>query len=357
MSDKPTNVFIVLTGVSGNLGDAVIRRRVLEWVRGTGTIHAYLGRTTPGWVEQIGLRDGEIPYNAGQRKLWLRKLLFGPGPRALVFDPGEVPLGKEHLKSEAVFLLMALIVRIRGGVIVRPPRAVGDYHALTAWFYRLSCRLSQVVLWRDAASLAKMRVGKLVPDTAFGEPRVPGRPASERRTILVSMRGKRAFPDEAWFAGIAEFAASGDYEIVAMSQVDEDEERSRELAESFGEGVARYLPWGSRGDAEQELAIRALYEECALVVSDRLHVLILSAQAGAVPVEIARKPKPKVADHFATVGLTEVSLDAEQATAETVVEFLRFQETRHDEVSLRLADAHTRLDSEVQRLATLIVKA
>lgn len=32
---------------------SIIRRRTLDWVRGAREVHAYVGATTPGWVDQL----------------------------------------------------------------------------------------------------------------------------------------------------------------------------------------------------------------------------------------------------------------------------------------------------------------
>lgn len=349
------HVFVILTGVSGNLGDAVIRRRVLEWSRGLGRIHAYVGRTTDGWLEQLQMRPEEAVYRANRRRDWLKKLVFGPGPKVLVFDPGEVPLGTAHLKSELMFLAIVIAVRMRGGVVFRPPRAVGDYNPLVGAIYRLSSRFTQMTLWRDSESMSRMRVGVLTPDTAFGEPSSKD-PGVERDVLLISMRGKRPLPSDAWFDGIAAFAREAGLHIVAASQVDEDERRSEEIAAKFGSDIASFEPWGDRSDLEQERIVRELYKRCSLVISDRLHVLILSAQAGAVPTELAPSPKPKVRTHFATIGFDDVSFDTAGASAEEVNAFLRTQATRADELATKLAAAREELDGAVRRFQALVAK-
>ncbi|MCS5723245.1 hypothetical protein N1028_18540 [Herbiconiux sp. CPCC 203407] len=354
MPAKKRQLFIVLTGVSGNLGDAVIRRRILNWVRGTGEVHAYLGRTTPGWVEQIALTPDEHSYDAQSRKAWLKKLVFGRGPRAWIFDPGEVPLGRAHLKSELVFLVIAALVRIRGGKIIRPPRAVGEYDRLVGALYRWSARLSQEVLWRDKASLALMKVGKLVPDTAFSEPRVAGEPFAERKIIIVSLRGKRPYPDAAWFDAVRAVAAETGFRVNVVSQVDEDETRSAEIAAQLGEEIADYLPWGTRSDAEQEQYVRDLYQRTALVISDRLHVLILAALAGAIPSEAVSKPKPKVEQHFGVAGYPGTTLDTSGASAAEIADFLTRQLDRSAELDAALTSANARLATEIARIRSLL---
>ena len=338
--------------MSGNLSDAVIRWRVLEWSRGLGPIHAYVGRTSRGWVEQLQFTGDEIVYPAHRRREWLRKLIFGGGHRTLIFDPGEVPLGAAHLKSEVVFLAVVLAVRARGGIVFRPPRAVGEHNRLVGAIYRLSAKLSNVTLWREQSSLDLMRVGRLAPDTAFGEPRsvVGGR---SRDVLLVSMRGKRPFPTQSWIDGVRGFAAAAALNIVVCSQVDEDELRSAEIAAAFGRDIARHEVWGTLSDLDQERRVRELYTRCALVVSDRLHVLILSAQAGAVPVELAADPKPKVRTHFATVGIEGISLNVAGVEPAEIIAFLKLQATRSKEISEKLDLARVALGDEIARVKSL----
>ena len=278
--------------MSGNLGDAVIRRRVLAWVEGTGERHVYVGGTTPGWLEQLQLTPDDVVYTAAARRKWLKGLLFGRRTRALVYDPGEVPLGTAHLKPELVFLVIALWSRLRGTYVVRPPRAVAHYHWATGMMHRWSCRLANVVMWRDEDSKDRMRVGRLVPDTAFNEPAGPSTDAPRDR-LLLSLRGARALPSDAWFEAVTSVAAREGLRLTVASQVDEDEARSAELAERLG---CELIPWGDDGDLSRERSRRLTYAESMAVVSDRLHVLLLAAQAGAVPVEVVEHPRPKVAD-------------------------------------------------------------
>ncbi|HEY0258518.1 MAG TPA: polysaccharide pyruvyl transferase family protein [Lacisediminihabitans sp.] len=352
-SIRKPEVYVILTGVSGNLGDAVIRRRVLEWIRGLGQIHAYVGRTTPGWLDQLGIRPGEVVYAAGARRDWLRGLLFGPGKKIMVFDPGEVPLGREHLRSELMFLVIVFWVRLRGGLVFRPPRAIGEISPLTGWLYQASSRLSNVVLWRERLSYERMRVGRLVPDTAFAEPRLEGIAWADRREVVISMRGKREFPSEEWFAGIRDFAASHGFRLVLLSQVAEDEARTRELADRFGP-IAEYLPWGDRGDLQQERFIRARYLSCAMAISDRLHVLILAAQAGAMPVEVVPLPKLKVEQHFSTIGMGGISFGTAGRSAADISCFLGDQLRRRDELNDKMAAAANVLENEVQSLRRMV---
>lgn len=351
---RPVELFVVSTGVSGNLGDAVIRRRVLAWVEGLGTRHVYVGRTTEGWLEQLQLDPADVLYRAADRRRWLLKLMFGRGRRALVYDPGEVPLGRAHLKSEIVFFLMGVWLRLRGSVVVRPPRAVAHYERATGTFHRLACRTSNVVLWRDRPTVDRMRCGKLVPDTAFSEPAGP-RSDLDRNLLVISLRGPRPVPTEAWFEAVATFAAKESLQITVVSQVDEDVERSAEVAGRLAAAGATLLPWGDGSDLDREIELRATYARTAIVISDRLHVLLLAAQAGATPIEAVISPAPKVGTHFATAGIENITLDVAELDAPTIVAWLdRRAVGRSDEISASVDAARAKLDDEVRIIRALI---
>lgn len=345
MSSRAT-IFVVSTGVSGNLGDAVIRRRVLSWVDGLGPRHVYIGGTSPGWFEQLQLDKADHVYRAEQRREWLKRLLFGKGPRALVYDPGEVPLGREHLKSELIFLVIGIVLRIRGAVVIRPPRAIAHVHPLTRIIHRWACRLSDVVLWRDLESFQSMMCGTLAPDTAFAEPVGP-RPvaAGTRARLVISLRGKRPLPSDEWFAAMAAFAHRQGLQITVLSQVDEDEDRTVEVAERLGAAIIR---WGDGdGDLAREVERRNVYAEAHTVISDRLHVLLLAAKAGAAPREVVASPVAKVRTHFAVAHIESISLDTDGLTSDAIVDWLEERDQGTTSDLGRLEEAQRELATEV----------
>ncbi|WZH52238.1 MAG: hypothetical protein PIR53_19765 [Nocardioides alkalitolerans] len=344
---NPPELFIVSTGVSGNLGDAVIRRRVLRWFETGTTRHVYVGRTTPGWVEQLELPPADVTYGAGERRAWLKKLLFGRGRRVLVFDPGEVPLGREHLKSELIFLFIGIVLRVRGAAVVRPPRAVAHVDRPTAWLHRMGCLLSQTVMWRDADSHRTMRCGDLTPDTAFGEPR--REQADEPHRLAISLRGARALPPDAWFEAVAEFSRTSGLLITLSTQVDEDRQRSAELADRFRSlgATVDHMEWTDASDLEHERRLRDLYTECKIVISDRLHVLLIAAKCGAIPTEVVPSPKSKCRTHFATAGIHDISFDVAGVPTADIVSFLESAADRGPEIVGLVDAAEARLNAYV----------
>src|SRR5690606_973720 len=71
-----------------------------------------------------------------------------------------------------------------------------------------------------------------------------------------------------------------------------------------------------------EKTVLDIYGRTRLVVSDRLHVLAIAGVNGASIAELAPQPSGKVSNHFAQVGLYDVSTDASIATVSEQCDFL-----------------------------------
>ncbi|MET3932809.1 polysaccharide pyruvyl transferase family protein [Arthrobacter sp. OAP107] len=344
---------IVLTGAYGNIGDAVIRRRVLNWVRDLGEIHAYVGNAPGGWIEQMGFEPDDRVYSAASSFSWM-KLVFAPRrPKALVFDPGEISLARNSIRSELLTLALTFLVRMRGGVVVRPPRGISQSSGLGLFVHRLGARFAKINLWRTQRSFDIVGDGSVVPDTAFQEPFVPGLPWDQRRTLVISMRGKRKFPSDAWFSSMDLLAQDHGYCVVVLSQVREDEERSREIAERL---KGRHLEWGSRSDLDHERLVRGVYSESAVVISDRLHVLVLAAVAGCIPIEVSDSPRTKVSEHFAQIGVHNMVIDSAIHSAEDIVRRAKDACRQRSRTQRALSVARELLDIEEMRIKGAIDK-
>ncbi|WP_242086153.1 hypothetical protein [Microbacterium lacticum] len=353
MSSRPTRTLVSLTGPAGNLGDALIRRGGLEWALDTSDeLVAYVGDAPDVWLRQLGVPTGtRVLRSKRSVARWLWLLATAPRHPVLVFEAGEVPLDRGNVLREVVFLAETLIVRLKRGVVVRPTRGIRAPTNPALWLHARAARLSQIALWRDAASAALAGGGRVVPDIGFGAGVRPGLPACERDELIVSLRGARALPDDAWFAAVRDAAASAGLRIRTVVQVREDETRARELADALG-GV--FEPWGDTDPVVQEDALRARYDRARLVVSDRMHVLVLAALSGAVPAELVPHPTGKITAAFESIGLRGLSLDAADGDAEAMREFLVGQLGRADEVRGRVAQAADELASvEAEVRATI----
>lgn len=334
----PTGTFVSLTGPAGNIGDALIRRGGLEWAIGTSDeLVTYVGEGPDVWLRQLGIPNGTRVLR-GKRSVakWLWLLATSPGHPVLVFEAGEVPLDRGNVVRELVFLAETLIVRAKRGVVVRPPRGIRGATQPALWLHARAARLSQIALWRDAASAALAGGGRVVPDVGFAAGIREGAPDAERDELIVSLRGAREMPDAAWVEAVRDTAASAGLRIRTVVQVREDEERARELASVLG-GI--FEPWGSTDPIAQEAALRERYDRARLVISDRMHVLVLAALSGAVPAELVPSPTRKITEAFATIGLHGLTHDAAAHSADQMRALLTAQLVRTDDVRTRVADA------------------
>jgi len=86
-----------------------------------------------------------------------------------------------------------------------------------------------------------------------------------------------------------------------------------------------------------------VYDRARLVISDRMHVLVLAALSGAVPLELVPEPTRKITAAFATIGLSDTTADASTLSADGMLDCMRHQLARREEVSDRVAAAAAEL--------------
>ncbi|WP_455835208.1 hypothetical protein [Pseudarthrobacter siccitolerans] len=335
MQTKKT--FVCLTGDYPNIGDALIRRRSLAWARqNEQKVNAFVGRAPDIWCKQIGLGSDDVVYRQEDVASWILELVRAPRRSLLVLEPGEVDLRDNQYKWEILVLLFTLIVRLKGGVVVRPPRALRNPGKVVKFIHALGVRLSQYSYWREASSLSLMKTGLLAPDIGFSEPPYGVSPTANRKFLTISLRGAREIPSDSWFEAVRDVAKLKGLDIVVVSQVRQDEKRSSEIALRLNGQMHNFE---DRDDFEHEEYLRNIYSLSELVVSDRLHVLILAALGGATPCEIVPNPSGKIARHFETVGLPEISFDCAQADTAEIHNFLTGIVARRDEVSAQFRKA------------------
>lgn len=337
-----TRTFVSLTGPAGNIGDALIRRGQLDWVRDTSDeLVVYVGDAPDGWMRHVAVPDDAILLRTKRsvgRWLWL--LATAPPRPVLVFEAGEVPLDRGNVLRELVFLAETVIVRLKRGIVVRPPRGIRAPTDPARRIHARAARMSQFPLWRDAVSAGLVGGDRVVPDIGFGAGIRPGRPWTDRDDLLVSLRGPRPHPGPAWIAAVRATASTHGLRIRTVVQVREDEDRARELAAELD---GTFEAWGDRDALAQETLLRERYDGAKLVISDRMHVLVLAALSGAVPVELVPAPTRKITEAFATIGLHDVSIDAAAHTPTELERMLAARLGTTDEVRARVEDAARRL--------------
>jgi len=350
---RPTRTFVSLTGPAGNIGDALIRRETLRWASGTSDeLVAYTGDAPDVWLTQLGVPDDAIVLRSKKSvPRWLWMLLTAPRRPVLVFEAGEIPLDRGNGMRELVFLAETLIVRLKGGAVIRPPRGIRAPSWPAAGIHRLAARLSQVTLWRDASTMEIARSGRLAPDIGFSAGRRAGLDWRDRTELVVSLRGARPLPNAEWIRAVRESAEREGLRIRTVVQVREDEDRARELAHLLG---GEFEPWGDTDPLAHEERLRERYDAARLVISDRMHVLVLAALSGAVPLELVPDPTAKITDAFSAIGLDGITLDASATDPARMREVLRATPERAAQVTERVRAAESSLTGIREKIGAAI---
>lgn len=339
---RRTVTFVSLTGPEGNIGDALIRRETLRWALHTSDqLVVYAGASPDVWLRQLGVpADATVLRTKKSVPRWLWMLATSRARPVLVFEAGEVPLHRGNELRELVFLAETVVVRLKRGIVIRPPRGIRAPSNPSTWLHARAARLSQIALWRDARSAQLVGGTSVVPDIGFASI-TRGTSDGARTELIVSLRGARPMPDSDWIEAVRSTADAEGLRIRTVVQVREDESRARELAVALG---AQFDAWGDTDSVEQESRLRDRYSRARLVISDRMHVLVLAAVDGACVAEMVPAPTGKITAAFATIGIHDITLDATGAKPAEMRDFLTTQLGRATSLGERIDDARRQLD-------------
>ena len=156
-------------------------------------------------------------------------------------------------------------------------------------------------------------------------------------------------PDDEWVAKVRRLADRLGLEPSVVAQIERDGPLAVELAERLG---CRALPWLDDNHARQEERLREVYRDSALVLSDRLHAVVIAATEGAVPIALSSGPMDKVSRTLEGAGIHATSvrrdLGDESAFETTVDDAL----ARRAEIMDAVVDARRRLTAVTDQLRT-----
>ncbi|KQQ92584.1 hypothetical protein ASF62_12090 [Leifsonia sp. Leaf325] len=346
------DIFVPGVGQYDNIGDIILRRQLIAWLKPLGRLHVYVGASPEGYAESLGVGADDVVYRSFSS--WYRAGLSRAwgGTAHYVFKPGEIQLTIIGMKEHVVVLPLLALLRLRGGTVVRVGSGARDFAPLPRLLMRPSIALSQLTAWRDGTTAAYLG-GEVMPDLAFGEGAGPSTDAAaeSRDTIVVSMRSDRPAPGAAWVSGIRRFAADQGLRIEVVTQVLRDRQRSRDLAAALGADLA---DWDGSDHAGQEDTLRAVYDRTALAVSDRLHVLIAASTEGAAPIALLVDGSGKIDRHFEAAGVSGVGVPSSGLTEDEIVAALATALQRGPAVRASLANARGELELMRGRVEVLI---
>ena len=296
--------WVALAGQFDNVGDTLHRRVLVRSLRGSEALNLHVGRAPASFLAGLGLDGTERLYTSARD--WAGSAFARSGRGSLLaFSSGEIRLSRARALRELALSPVTARVRSRGGRIARIGVAAGNgglfEDPVTERILRAAIRRTDLVAWREPRSQSMFDDAILIPDLGFagGGSGLHALP-SVRPKLALTMRFDRPLPPRSWLEGIKTFASRADLEVIVTSQVRRDNGRSRDLARELN---STFDPWPVDHDhKEREDHLRRLYRECALVVSDRLHALILASTEGAAIAAATTSPSEKIPLHFAAIG-------------------------------------------------------
>jgi len=361
-------IFVPARGQYENIGDILLRRQLLDWLRESGPLHVYVGHSTPGYDEGLRLRPEDTVYRSF-RSWYLAALRSAArGTASYVFKPGEIQLTLVGMKEHLSMLPVVALVRARGGAVARVGVGSRNFSPLPRALMAPSIALSSISLWRDGETARYLRRGAVMPDLGFGEGGVDGAagPAHRRGgadgdggrdVLVVSMRSDLTYaadPPDAWCDAVVAFAARHGLAIRTATQVSVDDEKAERLARRLG-GEA--LRWDGAAHDAQEERLRELYRRALVTVSDRLHVLVAAVTEGSVPAALLTDGSDKISRHFAAAGVHDIAVPTAGLDADEIVERLDDILARRDSILGFTARARRRLATAKRHVGAVLAGA
>lgn len=353
---KDLPVYVWCTGQDDNIGDVVLRRRLLDELRPFGRLHVFLSDASHEFVDALGLAQDDVVYRAHEE--WKAALAAHArrGPVLSVGKPGELQVDRVALRRSLRRLFLNRRVARHGGLVVQLGVGARRQPDRLMSLFRLAFRYHDKILWRDPQSQAHFKLGSVMPDWGFADfgPLRPAAPAlgdSPRDLLAISMRGDRPLPGRAWQEAVRTFCQESGLKPVLVTQVRRDGERSRILAHEL---EAYLVDWDDQTHAAQEIRLRDIYARSALTLSDRLHVLIVALTEGSVPLCLLDREEHKIGRHFDAVDYPGASLDVSDLRSDGIVRHLHAAQARVAEARAARAAAIDMIGAVGQDLRRLV---
>lgn len=308
---RRTKIFVVGHGQQDNIGDSVLRRAMLNALRDEGDLVVHAGSNDENFLSGLGVTEADSVV--GSSRSWLAQglaaMLRGE-LMAVGLNAGEAQLSARYTYHTAPAYALAIAARLTG----RPVFMTGvglKAGGRKVWLAPLRLATGgkkALVTWRDEKSRLRAGFGGQQPDWALGEGG-DGVQNGARTMLAVSMRSDHRVPGRSFRDLIRGIAEAGGLDIIVVSQVERDNDAALRLAKDLG-GVAT-LTFDDPHHARHEARVRETYAKSAVVVSDRLHSLVIGITEGAIPVALSADYPEKAARTLATAGFEDLVASGE----------------------------------------------
>ena len=316
--DRRRKLFVLLQGQEDNFGDILIRRNMLELLREYGEPNVFLGSSREAFLPQMNPKGDDIVFDSAVK--WYFSAMYHVCFRGgrYIYKPGEIQITVRGMKEHLAVLPLALVSKLTYGRMIRFGSGTRDDPSpFMASVFRLILRFDDATFWRDNETRMAVRRGRVAPDLAFYSKQTNlGSPPLEstlRQTVVVSVRGDRGSISAEWLKSIEEFALMRNFKIVMTYQVGRDRDRNRTIAEELSWGF--FDPGMIGPETPDGTQLAELYDRAAVVVSDRLHVLVYALTRGAAIVGVGTDNAGKLRRCLGVVGLSERIVDRTASTS------------------------------------------
>lgn len=313
----PRRVFTYLTGQYDNLGDALLRRALVREMSRLGTWEVYVGNAGDDYVRALHLpASARVHRSRGRWLLAAGASLLRRSRAVLVVNPGEVSSTRIELLLGLVSSALLVVAKIGRNPGYRLGIGARDRRRPLSIGHEIATALATRNVWRDAVSRDLFGRGEVAPDWAFALPTHDT--LGPRDLVVVTYRGDKAPPSLTALRAVRDWATARGFELVVTAQVRRDDESADEMARQLG---VRHVRPSSPSLTDIEELVHDLYHRAVVVLSNRIHALIVGALDGAAPGAILAHPDVKI-ERTLRAGHLSVTPLPDTASTEMIHEYL-----------------------------------
>ncbi|MDE0776516.1 MAG: polysaccharide pyruvyl transferase family protein [Nocardioides sp.] len=312
-----------------NLGDLILRKVGIDWLRSTGhDLHVLAEGMPEGFVDALCLSPADHVH--WSKRSWLLHmarharaegvgLLLSAGPQLLADNP-------RRLANHALTLGVATAVARRGAT-AKVGTAITGSGERAASLESAIARTAAVFSVRDQQTVDVLGLDQsaVFPDVAFAESFVRFysgslTPHEDRSIAALSFREDEAGKVESALPRIVAWCTAQRLRPVLVVQVQRDDAFARRMGASLGVEVVGWASGAAHG--AQLTKVCEAYAQARVVVTNRLHAAIFGMVHEALPFAL-EDDKRKVARTLAPLGLEDVTWTAECSVSEAAERLLR----------------------------------
>jgi polysaccharide pyruvyl transferase WcaK-like protein len=285
-----------------NLGDGIIGYELLTLMRNYGELTVD-NTNSPDWyadflglseIEKISHRSNGFIMDIVKSAI-MSRLNISNHEVYLILKPGHI-FGTYSIFYNIKYTLFLLFLRILGVKICRFGASLGPFDSKTNTFERVRSYFYKSYTSRDSKSheyacRIKAHSPEKFPDLAFNIHYCSGVDFDSRnKEIVISFRETIFTGDEDQYTSVienrvftADFMKKFGSTIGYLSQVNFDDEYMKKLSDKFG-GTTDIACYDNSKSSKAN--ILAIYSDTKIVLSNRLHVLLLAASKGALAIPV-----------------------------------------------------------------------